>query len=190
VTTAPARHRFTVEDWDRLIEVGFFTKDDKVELLDGEIVDVTPIGDPHEACVDRLNRLLVVRGGERAIVRVQGSVQLSRYSVPQPDVAVLTAREDFYSRGKPQPSDLLLVVEVSDTGLAFDRGRKAQLYAAGGVAEYWVVDVKGETVEIFTEPSADGYRAVTSVGRGASLSLTRLEGVTLTVDEILGPPDS
>jgi Uma2 family endonuclease len=187
VTTAPARHRFTVEDWDRLIEVGFFTRDDRVELLDGEIVDVTPIGDPHEACVDRLCRLFVTRGGERAIVRVQGSVQVSRHSVPQPDIAVLAAREDFYSRRKPQPTELLLVVEVAGTSLAFDRGRKAQLYAAGGVEEYWVVDVNGETVDICTDPTADGYQSVMTVGRGATLSLTRLEGMTLSVDETFGP---
>jgi Uma2 family endonuclease len=188
VTTAPTSHRFTVEDWDRLIEVGFFTKYDRVELLDGEIFDITPIGDPHEASVDRLTRHFVTRAGERAIVRIQGSVQVSKYSVPLPDVAVLAPRDDFYRGGKPQPDDLLLVIEVSDSSLAFDRGPKARLYAAGGVAEYWVVDVNGEVVDVCTEPSADGYRSVSTVGRGATLAPICLPGVSLTVDEILGPP--
>jgi Uma2 family endonuclease len=189
MTTAPARHRFTVEDWDRLIEVGFFTGDERVELLDGEIVDMTPIGDPHESCTDRLNELLVTRLDRRGIVRTKGSVLVSRLSVPQPDLAVLVRRDDFYRSGKPGPADLLLVVEVSESSLAFDRGYKARLYAEGGIEEYWVVDVDGGVVDVCTGPSADGYRSVVAARRGETLTPTRLDGVTLTVDEILGPPE-
>lgn len=187
MTTAPARHRFTVEDWDRLIEIGFFTGDERVELLDGELVDMTPIGDPHESIVDRLTRLLVTRGGDGVIVRVQGGVNVSRYSVPQPDLAVLTYRDDFYRSGKPQPDDIVLLVEVSESSLAFDRGYKARLYAEGGISEYWVVDVNGEVVHRCTQPSADGYGSVESFRRSAALTPSGLAGTILTVDEILGP---
>lgn len=185
--TAPARHRFTIEDWDRLIELGFFTEDDRVELLDGEIVDMAPIGDRHASCVARLTKLFSDRFGSAAVVWVQNPVRTAGDSEPQPDVVLLAPRDDFYASGRPGPADVLLLVEVADTTVAFDRGPKAALYAAAGVAEYWVVDVGAETVECCLGPSSDGYRSQTVVGRGATLTPHLLATWAVPVDAVFGP---
>ncbi len=185
-TGAPTRHRFTVDEWDELDRLGFFHEEARVELIEGEIIDMAPIGDRHAACVDRLTRLAVLRADGLATVRVQGPVRPSRYSEPQPDVALLVLRDDFYATGKPGPADTLLVVEVADTTLAFDRDRKGPMYAAAGLPEYWVVDVANEVVLVFTDPGPDGYRTSSTARTGDSLVPRALPQVTFTVAEVLG----
>jgi Uma2 family endonuclease len=127
-----ARHLFTVDEYHRMGEAGIFGEDDRVELIEGEIIEMSPIGSPHAARVKRLTQLLVRRLGTRAIVQVQDPVVLSQLSEPQPDLAVVKARADFYAAGHPQPTDILLVVEVADTSRVFDRNVKAPLYAPCG----------------------------------------------------------
>ncbi|HEX4081920.1 MAG TPA: Uma2 family endonuclease [Acidimicrobiales bacterium] len=186
ISGAPTRHRFTVDEWDELGRLGFFHEEARVELVDGEIIDMAPIGDPHAACVDRLTRLAVIRTDGLAIVRVQGPIRPSRYSEPQPDLALLAPRDDFYASGKPGPTEVLLVVEVADSTLAFDRGRKGPVYAAAGIPEYWIVNVNGAVVEVLTDPGPDGYRTSTTARPGDTLAPRSLPQVALTVAEILG----
>jgi Uma2 family endonuclease len=184
--TAPTTHRFTAEDWDRLVRLGFFHKEDRVELLDGEIVDMGLIGDPHEACVDRFTRLFSRRTGDDVIVRVKSGVRLSQFSVPQLDVALLKFVDDFYASGKPRPADILLLVEVADSSLRYDLHRKAPLNAQGGVPECWVVDLSSTVVHVLTDPGPDGYRRSTVATVGDQLVTQQLPALALDVAEVFG----
>lgn len=182
-SVAPLPHRFRVEEYHRMASAGLFGEDDRVELLGGEIIDMAPIGSRHAAAVDRLNRLLVTRLGEAPIVRVQSPIRLDDMSEPRPDVTVLRPRPDFYSGDHPQPGAILLVVEVSDTSVAWDRRVKIPLYADAGVVEVWVVDLVEEAVEVFRSPGAGGYAEVSRAGRGGTLTVV---GTDVGVGEILG----
>ncbi len=162
---------------------GLFGEDDRVELVGGEIIDMAPIGSRHAAAVDRLNRLLVSRLGDRAIVRVQSPIRLDDLSEPQPDVTVLKPRADFYSDDHPGPADILLVVEVADTSAAWDRGVKVPLYAEAGAVEAWVVDLADEVVEVFRSPGAGRYADISRIGRGGTHAVA---GVDVGPDEIFG----
>lgn len=182
---APAQHRFTVEEWDRLGQLGFFGEDDRVELVDGEIVDMTPIGDRHAACVIRLTRLFSAQVGDDALVSVQGPVRLSEHSEPQPDLALLRFRDDDYASAKPTSSDVLLVVEVADTSLRYDRDRKASLYGRSGIPECWVVDLTSDQVLVFTQPSPDGYQTSVVSRPGEMLVPQLLPAVTMATSAVL-----
>lgn len=145
----PVPHRFNVTEYYQMGAGGVFGEDDRVELIDGEVLEMTPIGARHAACVNRLNRLLVLAAGDRAVVSVQNPVRVNEWSVPQPDVAVLRPRPDFYADDLCEPGDVLLLVEVADTSGAYDRSVKVPLYLAAGVPEVWVVDVAGGVVDVF-----------------------------------------
>jgi Uma2 family endonuclease len=179
--------RFTVEEYKRLGELGIIGDEERVELLDGLLLVMTPLGDEHEACVDNLNGILSARLGGRAQIRVQGSIALPR-SRPQPDIAVLRCRADFYRAGKPGPADVVLVIEVADTSLARDRNVKLPAYGRAGVPETWVVDLAAGVVIAGRRPGADGYAAITVHRRGERLAVPGFPEVALAVDEILGPP--
>jgi hypothetical protein len=184
-----ARERlFTADEYQRLGEAGILPPDARVELLDGVIVEMTPIGSSHAACVDRLNVRLQRSCGERAIVRVQGPIRLNAYSEPQPDLSLLKPRADFYGSAHPGPNDVLLVIEVADASLRFDRDVKMPLYARAGVAEYWLIDVVNDTVEVFGQPSPGGYLASEVASRGDRLPTRALSGIDLMVTDILGEP--
>lgn len=182
-SVAPAPHRFSVDEYHRIADAGLFGDNDHVELVEGEIIDMAPIASRHAACVNRLNRLLVSRLGERAIVSVQSPVRLGDLSEPQPDVAVLSPRSDFYAGSHPGPADVVVVVEVADTTVGWDRGVKVPLYGRAGVVEVWVVDLAAERVEVSRRPGADGYAESHRAGRGDQLEVL---GVSVGVDEILG----
>lgn len=183
----PVRHRFTVDEYHRMGQAGIFGEDDRVELIDGEIVEMTPIGSRHAACVDRLTRIFVQHLGPRAIVRVQGPIRLGEHSEPQPDLALLRPRGDFYAEAHPEAGDVLLVVEVAETSGPIDRGVKLPLYARAGIPEVWLVDLAGGAIEVHRQPSPRGYQDVQRVGRGQSLSSQAVPGLTLAVEDILGP---
>lgn len=135
------RHRFTVAEFHQMADAGIFTEDHRVELLDGEIVDMSPIGHRHAACVDRLNRLFVIRVGDAAQVRIQNPIVLDDYSEPEPDVALIRPRPDFYESAHPTPGEVFLVVEVADATYETDRRIKIPLYAQSGIREVWLVDL-------------------------------------------------
>lgn len=153
----PQNHRFTVEDFYRMADAGILGADDRVELIDGEVVEMNPIGSRHAASVSRLNRLLLGLVADRAIVRVQDPVRLSDLSEPQPDLALLKFREDFYAKGHPTPDDVLLLIEVSDSSLAFDQGTKLSLYAISGIPEVWIIDLSRNVLTSYRTPEEGAY---------------------------------
>ena len=162
------RHRFTVHDFARLGEAGIFTEDDRAELIDGEIRDMTPIGQPHARIVNRLTWRLVTRLAGRAYVSVQNPLRLDRYTEPQPDLVVARGGEDHYADRHLEAGDVLLVVEVADSSLRYDRIEKMPRYAGAGIPEAWLVDVAGGAVTVSTDPGPDGYAEQRSSGVGRS----------------------
>ena len=158
VEVAAARRRFTRKEYHRMAETGILGRRERVELIRGEIVEMSPTGPRHSAFVDNLNRLLARRLPDDAIVRVQGPVALADDTEPQPDLAVLRVRDVPYKDRDAWPEDALLVIEVAETSLAYDRSIKRRLYAEAGIAEYWVVDCAAETIEVHRGPGAEGYR--------------------------------
>lgn len=166
---------------------GLFGEDDRVELLEGEIVEMTPIGSRHAACVNQLNELFSDRLRRRAVVSVQNPVRLATHSEPQPDLALLRLRPDRYAGRHPGPDDVLLLVEVADTTRRWDREHKVPLYAAAGVGEVWLVDVEGEELEVFRCPEGGGYRDVILARPGDTVAPDALPDVVLDVAELLPP---
>jgi Uma2 family endonuclease len=181
----PRRHRLTVDEYYRMAEVGLLAPDVRVELIEGEIIDMPPIGMPHGSAVDRLAQMLIRAVGDRAIVRVQGAVRLSRFSQPQPDFALLAPSVNFYADRHPTAADTLLIIEVSDTTLRYDSKIKASLYARHGVPEYWIVDLEEGELHFFRVPSPDGYADVSSVSSSGPVSIAALPGVSIDLAVML-----
>jgi Uma2 family endonuclease len=177
---------FTVEEYHRMAEAGILSEDDRVELIEGEIVRMSPIGSRHAACVGRLTQQLVVQVGGRAIVRVQNPIRLGEHSEPQPDLALLRPRADFYAEAHPGPEDTLLIVEVSETSAAPDLEVKVPLYARFGVPEVWLVDLAGERLEVFRNPSPQGYQDLRILRGGEVITPLLLPDLSLAVEAILG----
>jgi Uma2 family endonuclease len=165
------RRSLTVEAYHRMGEVGILAPDERVELIEGEVVEMTPVGHWHSGMVNRLNHRLVQGAGNRAVVSVQNPVQLSRISEPQPDLAVLKPRVDYYRSATPLPEDVYLLVEIAETLLKYDRELKAPLYAAHGVPELWIVDVGEKVLWIYREPQAGGYARVEKTDQPGRLRL-------------------
>ncbi|MBI4305264.1 MAG: Uma2 family endonuclease [Chloroflexi bacterium] len=180
-----ARRRFTVDEYHRMAEVGLLTEDDRVELIDGEIVEMAPIGIPHASTVRRLNNLLAQRFAERAIIDVQNPVTFGRYSEPQPDLTLLRPRPGMYSDVHPGPDDVLLVIEVADSSVEYDRQTKMPLYAEAGFKEAWLIDLTRDQIEAYRDPAAGGYREIRILRRGDRLSPEAFVDAELGVDEIL-----
>lgn len=180
------KRRFTVDEYHRMGEVGILSDDDRVELVEGEIVEMTPIGSRHAAQVDRLASLLWARLGSRAIVRVQGPVQLSTDSQVQPDVVLLRPRDDFYAKSHPGPNDVLLIIEVADTSLDTDRRVKVPLYAKSGIPEAWVLDLTANQVIVHRHPTPQGYGEARALVPGQSLAPHALSDLSLTLTDLLG----
>jgi Uma2 family endonuclease len=179
------RHLWTVEEYHRMGEVGLLDADARVELIEGEIVEMAPIGDAHAAISNRLTRLLVLAVGERGIVAVGNPVRLTLHSEPQPDFSVLRPRADYQTRG-PRPEDVMLAVEVSDTTLRRDRRVKLALYATAGIPEFWIVNVEAGEIEIYRSPAGDTYGSVERKRSGEAATIEALPSVTIAIGEILG----
>ncbi|MFH1744207.1 MAG: Uma2 family endonuclease [bacterium] len=180
------RRLFTVEDYHRMGEAGILSEDDRVELLEGEIVQMTPIGSKHAGCVNRLAQLFFEKVARRAIVTVQNPGRLGEYSEPQPDLMLARTRPDFYADAHPKPEEVLLVIEVSDTSADFDRKVKILLYAQAGIPEVWLADLPAECIEVYRKPSSHGYEEVNRFQRGETFSVQAFPDIELTVDQILG----
>ena len=169
-----------------MVQAGILGEDDRVELLEGEIVEMAPIGSGHAACVDRLTHLLVRQFAEKSIIRVQNPVHLGERSEPQPDLALLRSRPDFYAKAHPGPEDILLLVEVAETSVELDRDVKLPLYARAGVPEVWLVDLPGERIEVYRKPTPQGYQEVRQVRRGERVASQAFPDIGLAGEEILG----
>jgi len=181
-----ARRLFTTEEYHRMAAAGILSEGDRVELLDGEIVRMSPIGSRHAACVDRLTDLFTQRLGHKAIVRVQNPIVLGRRSEPQPDLTLLERRLDYYAARHPGPAEVLLVVEVVDSSREYDRGLKLPLYARFGIREVWLIDLQREAVEAYRQPGLRGYRDTSTLGRGHRLAPATFPRTRLATDELLG----
>ena len=165
------RHRFTVQDYYRMAEVGLLAPDARVELIEGEVVDMAPQGIRHAEILRRLGRLLFLAAGDRATVQTQCPLRLDDFSEPEPDFALLKRRKEGYLTTHPGAADTLLVVEVSHSSLGFDRSRKLQLYARHGIPEYWIVDVTAPRLHVLHSPNEGQYTHSDSAGRPAAVAL-------------------
>ena len=186
VAYAPPKRKLTADEYQRMAAAGILHEDERVELLDGELYEMAPIGDDHIGGVNSLTFFFSRRVGDQAIVSVQNPIRLSNYSEPEPDIALLRPRADFYRTGKARPEDVLLLVEVASSSLDYDRSMKLPRYAAAGIAEVWIVNLVEQYIEVYRDPGVDGYATRTLHTRGATLTPAALPAVTIRVDEILG----
>lgn len=181
-----ARRQFNVADFYQMLKAGILTENDRVELIDGEVVERSPIGSRHAGCVNRLTTVLGRMVGRHFIVAVQNPIHVDNYSEPQPDVAVLTYREDFYSRSHPTPADVVIVVEVADTSVEYNRLVKVPLYARAGIAEVWLVNLASQTVEVYSQAENGAYTMMREIGAGQEIIFSRDASLILRVDDLLG----
>ena len=179
------RRRFTVEEYHQMAQAGILGEDDRVELIEGEIVEMTPIGARHAECVDRVTDLFFRAFGSAARVRVQNPVRLGEHSEPQPDIALVRRKPGFYASGHPGPEDVFLLVEVADSSADPDRRVKVPLYARSGIQEVWLVELEQETITIYRDPTTDGYRTAQVVRRGDELAPAAFPGLTLKAADLI-----
>jgi Uma2 family endonuclease len=180
------RRALTVAEYHRMGEVGILTEDDRVELIEGELVAMSPIGSEHSGTVNALNQCLVEAIGRRGVVAVQNPVRLDDLSEPQPDFSVLKPRADFYRRATPRPDEVLLIVEVADSSLAYDRNVKRSLYARHAIPEFWIVNLVAGEIEVCRTPEGEQYTSISRVGRDGVLEPQLLPGATIPVAALLG----
>ena len=180
------RRKLDVGEYHKLAEAGILGEDDRVELIEGELIEMAPIGSPHAGTVNALTQLLVMGVAGQAIVAVQNPVHLGDMSEPQPDFALLRPRADHYRSATPTAADVLLLIEVADASGRYDRSVKLPLYARHGIPEVWIVDIGGRTIEAHREPGPRGYREVLRPAGGEALSPQLLPELRLTPAAILG----
>ena len=183
-STAPTRRRFTVEEYCAMVDAGILAEEERIELLNGEILVMPPIGPPHESGTDQLNDQLLYPLHGRALVRVQGSIMLDDSSLPQPDITVLR-RRDNYQRERATAADVLLVIEVADSSLRRDRELKLPHYAAAGIPEVWIANVPARHVEAFSDPVDGVYQSRRIVPADGQISPLAFPDVVLTVGDFL-----
>ncbi len=180
------RHRLTVDDYGRMGEAGVFAPDARVELIDGEVIDMAPIGTRHAAAVTRLDRLLQRAVGDQAIVRSQNPLRLGDRSEPEPDLLLLVPRTDFYASGHPVAGDVLLLIEVADSSVRYDREIKLPLYARHGIAEVWLVDLEAGMLRFFRGPQGERYTDITATETPGPTPVAALPGVVVDLAGLLG----
>ena len=180
----PQKHLISAEEYLRMGKGGVFAPDARLELIEGEIIEMAPIAPPHAGCVKTLIRLFARRAGDRALISVQDPLIISARSVPQPDFVLLKPRPDDYGNSHPRASDVFLVIEVSDTTLDFDLGTKVPLYARCGIPEVWVVDVKERIIHVFRDRTVAGYRTSLALKPGESVACLSLPEAALEVGEV------
>lgn len=176
--------KFTVEQYHKMSEVGILTESDRVELIKGEIVEMSPIGLKHAATVNRLNQLFYRKLGDRVLVSIQNPIQLTNNSEPQPDVALLKPRADFYETQTPEIKDIFALVEVADTTIIYDRDVKIPLYAENGISEVWLIDVNNQSLTIYCQPTPEGYQTIQTLNGNQNFSLLVFPEITINVSEI------
>ena len=182
----PAPYRFTVDQYYRMAEVGVLPANARVELIDGRILDMSPVSPEHAAAVRRIRLMLSQRFEPTYLILCQDPVRLEEYDEPEPDLAVLRPRPDGYAHAHPGPDDILLLIEVAVTSRDFDRGDKAQSYAAAGIADYWVVDLPGAGVDVFRNPNPEGYRKPQRMADTTPIVPLAFPEWSVTPQELLG----
>lgn len=176
---------FNVDEYRRMADTGILSPNERVELINGEIVLMSPAGPRHHAAVDGANRTFVTAAGESAIVRVQGDVVLHRFAAPEPDMVLLRPKNDFYASKQAGAADVLLIIEVSDTSLEYDTTAKLNLYAIIGIPEYWVADLQHNQLLVHSDPDQDSFKTVRAYHRGDALSPILLPGCKIPVEVLL-----
>ena len=184
--TEVTKKLFTVDEYYRMADAGILTEDDRVELIDGEIIEMSPIGNRHQACVNRANTFFTEAFGRTAIVSNQSPLRLSNYTEPLPDVIVLKPVPDFYASRERRPEDVLFIVEVSDTTLRYDKNVKLPRYATAGVVEVWIEDLKNDLLLVYRDPAEKAFKTYLVLHRGDSISPLAFPKVTFKVDDLLG----
>ncbi len=179
------RRLFTADEYQQMIRAGVFDEDDRLELIEGEITEMSPISSKHAGHVNRLSELLRERLRGRVLVSVQNPVHLGEYSEPQPDLTLLRPRADYYADSHPTPEDVLLVVEVADTSVGFDRDVKIPMYARAGVGEVWLVTLVDKWIEVYREPTPQGYLSMRRALPGAMLAPQAFPDDALAVGDII-----
>ena len=186
VQVEPTRRRISVYEYHAMGEAGILGIDERVELIDGEIITMSPIGSEHGASVDAGNYFLVSLIRNRAIVRVQGNIRLDEYNEPQPDFTMLKWRDDFYRRQLPGPDDALLIIEVSDSTLSYDRNRKLALYARFGIPEVWIANILARVVEVYRDPVDGEYTDSRVYEPGEMVPPAAFGDVEVSVSQFIG----
>jgi Uma2 family endonuclease len=184
MVTIPVRKQFTVDDYTRMRESGILTEDDRVELLDGEIYVMSPIGPLHVGIVNKLTRIVGKKIGDTGIISIQNPIRLNHLGEPQPDVTILHPRDDFYTQSLATSDDILLLIEVSDTTLEYDREQKLPKYAEAHISEVWIVDVGAQVIEQYTLPVQGVYTQLFKVLYGTTIQATQIEDLFFSTDEL------
>jgi Uma2 family endonuclease len=180
------RKLFTTDEYYRMAEVGILTPDDRVELIEGEIIRMSPIGTRHAACVNRGAELFMLKFHGKATVTVQNPAHLNQYNEPQPDILLLKHREDYYASKHPSPEDTLLLLEVSDTTLGFDLNVKIPIYGATGIPEVWIADLRKNIIRAFRNPEAGQYETVMTFSADDALSVLAFPDVVFKASDFIG----
>ncbi len=180
------RRLFTVQEYHLMGDTGILGEDDRVELIEGEIVQMAAIGTRHASCVKRLNRRFSIIPEESAILGVQDPIQLTERTEPQPDLVLLQPRADYYATAHPIASEVLLLVEVSDSTVDFDRDVKVPNYARSGIQEVWLWDLEVNCLEVYRCPTANGYTSIQKFERGEMVAPLAFPEFEVSVDFILG----
>lgn len=177
--------KFTTEQYHQMVEAGILTQRDRVELIEGEIIQMAAIGRNHAVCVNRLTRLFTRTLPLEVTVQVQNPIQLSDASEPEPDFAILRGQPGDYLAAHPSPEDILALVEVSDSTLVYDRTVKAPLYARAGIQELWIVALEVLAIAVYRLPGPAGYGEVQTMCRGQSLAFQAFPEISFTVEQLL-----
>jgi Uma2 family endonuclease len=185
MSLAYSRHSFSVEEFDRMVEADVFREDDRLELIEGEIIEMSPIGKRHAGFVRKLTKTLERVVGDRSIVSVQNPILADDWSKPQPDIALLVPRTDFYTTIDPAPRHVRVAIEVADTSFDYDTMVRVPLYARSGIREVWVIDAKAREIHVYWSPREGEYRRHLVFGKDETFVSTRFPGVVFFVSSLI-----
>lgn len=185
MTAQLLRKKFTVSEFCQMAETGIFSDEENIELIEGEIVEMGKIGRRHAAYCDRLNDLFRDRFEKQVLIRVQSPIELNNLSQPQPDIALLRRREDYYESGHPQPHDIFLLVEIADTTIDSDREIKIPLYGKNNILETWLIDINAQCLEVYRDPSPQGYQSTQQLQRGQRIASLIFPEIAIAVNAIM-----
>jgi len=184
-TVHPTKHLTNLTEWRRLGEAAIFPPDSRVELINGEIFDMAPIGFNHAGHVIRLLNFFAPRVADKALINAQNPLQLGDLSEPEPDFMLLKPHADYYSSRHPSAEDVLLLIEVADTSLKFDQNQKLRLYALHGIPEYWLLNLNDMCLEVYRKPFGETYKEKTTLYPGDTVALLQLPALNIPVAAIL-----
>ncbi|PHV63009.1 Uma2 family endonuclease [Cyanobacterium aponinum] len=179
------RKKFAIEEYHQIIASGVLKEDYLIELINGEIFEMSPVGFRHASCVNKLNQLLSLKLGNKAIISIQNPIKLNDNSEPQPDIVLLKPRHDFYANQHPTVEDIFLLIEVADSSIEYDRTFKIPIYAENKVQEVWLVDLNQNLLEVYQNPQINYYQSIKKLSSQDSITLTQPETITVKLDRIL-----